>query len=135
LKLLGWLVFGILWLSAYRQAILQKAVTTTNEYFALVGGLFFFVIGHLLRDILSLGKYFVYRRKIKITYFSFKASTILSSFEFFGYSTLIFLGFLISNNPLLLGGTIGLAIGGLLYIFEGEKKKYYSKVEHNPKKE
>jgi hypothetical protein len=66
---------------------------------------------------------------------STKASMILSSFEFFGYSTLTLLGFLISQNPLLLGGTIGLAFGGTLCIFQVINKKYYIELNRTTKKE
>ncbi len=118
LKLLLWLGFGTVYLLSYKQAFLQKAITA-NEYFAWVGGLYFCVIGYLLSDILSLGKYFVCQIKMsKISYFSFNTSMILYSFEFFGYSTLMLLSFLISKHPFLLGGTIGLAFDGILGIFQ-----------------
>ncbi len=117
----------------YMQLILQKP-EKTNEYFVFAGAVFFLVIGYLLKDILSFAKYFVYWRKIsKTETYSFKASMFLYSFEFFGYSTLILLSFLISKHPLLLGGTIGLAFGGALCILELTRKKYYAKIEHNPK--
>jgi len=132
-KLLLWIGFGIGMLCAYRQLILQKP-EKTDEYFVFAGALFFLVIGYLLKDILSLGKYFVYCREIsKITYPSFKATMILISFEFFGYSILMFLSFLISKSPFLLGGAIGLAFGGALCILELTRKKYSSKIEDDPK--
>jgi len=114
-KFLIWIVFGIIFLSADRQAVLQKRVTT-DEHLVLIGGFIFLMVGYLLKDILYLGKYFVYRREIPKTTLSFKSSAILSSFEFFGYSALMLLSFLISKHPLLLGGTIGLATGGLICI-------------------
>jgi hypothetical protein len=123
LKFLAWIGFGAVTLFAYRHAALQKVVTA-DEYSAWVGAFFFFVIGCLLRDILSMGNYFVYWREISKVTISFKASMILSSFEFFGYSTLMLLSFLISKNPFLLGGTIGLAFGGSWHIFELTRKKY-----------
>jgi uncharacterized protein YneF (UPF0154 family) len=135
-------------LSALRQAFLQKYVTA-YEYFVWVGAFFFLVIGYLLRNVLSLIGYFIRRRGMpKITSshpktsknaicdientnnegfgigsYSFKHSTIAYSFEFFGYSTLMLLSFLISKNPFLLGGTIGLAFGGMLNILALTKKK------------
>ena len=127
LKLLMWLGFGIVFLYAYRQAFLQQNVTD-NEYFAFAGGMFFLVIGYLLRDITSLMSYFVHRMETpKTTYkFSFKSSMISNSFAFFGYSALMLLSFLISKHPLLLGGTIGLATGGLICIC-----KITGKQQHN----
>ena len=133
-RLLLWLGFGVGMLAVFRQAMLQKIVTT-NKYFVWIGAFFSLVIGWLLSDFLSLAKYFVYRRETpKLTYSSSKASMIVYSFEFFGYSALMLLSFFISKHPLLLGGTIGLAFGGILYLFKLSKRQYYSKIEQNQKK-
>lgn len=130
LKLLLWLGFGIGVLAAHRQAMLDKDITA-YEYFVWVGAFFFLEIGYLLLDFLALLKYFVYQREmLKITY-SFKTSTLMYSFEFFGYSVLVLLSFLVSKDSFLLGGSIGLAFGGILYILELTRKKNYSKIEHN----
>lgn len=129
LRLLVWIGFGIAFLSAYRQAFLAKVVTT-EEYFAWIGGFFFLIVGYLLRDVQFLGGYFIYRRETtkKITY-SFKTSMILASFEFFGYSAITLLCFLVSKNSFLFGGTIGLAFAGILFIFEIKRKKNSPKIE------
>ncbi|MGA2915305.1 MAG: hypothetical protein ABSE89_04700 [Sedimentisphaerales bacterium] len=125
MKLSLWLAFGVGTLAALRQAMLEEKVTT-NEYFVWVGAFFFIIIGYLLRDILYLEKHFVYWKQSPTTTYSFKAAAIVRSFEFFGYAALILLSFLISKNPILLGGTVGLVFGGSLYIFELINKKYRS---------
>jgi hypothetical protein len=129
LKLLLWLGFGIGFLAALRQTMLKEEITS-YEYFAWVGAFFFLMIGYSLRDILSLGKYFICRKEMS-TCFSFNTTLILIAIEFFGYSTLMLLTFLTSKNPFLLGGTIGLVFGGILYILELTRKKNRSKIENN----
>jgi hypothetical protein len=125
--LLG-LGFGIVWLSASRGMMLAEKITP-YEYFVWVGGFFFLIIGYLLRNILSLGKHFIYRKETsKITCFSFNTTMIFAAIEFFGYSTLMLLSFLLSKNPFLLGGTIGLAFGGVLHILELTRKKNRSNI-------
>jgi hypothetical protein len=115
LKLLLWLGFGIGVLVALRQAMLEKGVTA-YQYFAWVGAFFFLIMGYLLMDILSLTGHFVFWKRVHKIAYSFKDSAMVCSFEFFAYSTLILLSFVISKNPFLLGGTIGLAFGGILCI-------------------
>lgn len=120
LKLLPWIGFGIVWLSAIRQVDLKKP-EGENEYFIYVGAFFFLIIGYLLIQILSLGRYFVYRREMTTKFCSPNTSRILTSLEFFGYSALILLSYLISKDPLLLGGIIGLAFGGIMCLFKTKK--------------
>ncbi|MDD5010657.1 MAG: hypothetical protein PHQ00_00870 [Phycisphaerae bacterium] len=131
LMLLAWLIFGVVTLAAHRQAML-KGEETFYEYSVWAGAFFFLIIGYLLRGTLYLIQYFVYWKGLPKTTSSYKASTIVYSFEFFGYSALMFLGFLVSNNPFLLGGTIGLAFGGALYLLELTRKKGTSDKKISP---
>ncbi len=124
LRILLWIGFGVVFLSFYRHAVLHKAATT-EEHFVVIGGFIFLVVGCLLRDILYMGGYFVCRSEMpRTTYsFSFETSAILASFEFFGYSVLMLLSYLVSKHPFLLGGAIGLATGGLICICQVKRKK------------
>lgn len=118
LKFLLWLGFGIGMLAALRQQILNKNITGF-EYFTWVGAFFFIVIGYFLNEILLLTRYFVYQKdNSTLICPSHKTALILTAIEFFGYSVLVLLGFFITKTPFLLGGTIGLAFGGFLYIFQ-----------------
>jgi hypothetical protein len=131
LRVLLWLGFGIGFLAVLRQTMLEERITS-YEYFVWVGVFFFFIIGYLLRTISSFGKYFIYRREtLRTTCFSFNTTLVFSAIEFFGYSALVLLSFLISKNPFLLGGTIGLASGGVRYLLELTRKKSRSKIENN----
>ena len=128
-----WIGFGILILSAYRQAFLQEAVTA-YECSVWYGAFFFLVIGHLIGVVLYLGKYFVYHKENLRTTCSFSASMILQSCDLFGYSILVLLSFLITTSPFLLGGAIGLAFGGSLPLFELINKKCNFKINTFMKK-
>jgi hypothetical protein len=118
-----WLGFGIGTLAANRQEMLEDD-TKTYECLVYIGAFFFVVIGYLLSNIMSLLKYFVCRKEMpKPSTYSYKTCIIIRSLEFFGYSALILLSFAISENPILLGGAIGLAFTAGIYLLELTRKK------------
>lgn len=122
LHLLGWLCIGTIILFGFRQAVLQNQGITYYAYFAWIGGLFFFIIGCLVSNIVSLLEYFIHRKEKKKIIYSYCSCIILSSLEYLGYSLLIFSGYFFTRSPFLLGGTIGLAVAGILCIFEINRK-------------
>lgn len=135
LKFFLWLGFGICILAGHRQAMLAKGVTA-YECFVWIGAFFFLVIGYLLSNVLLLLKYFIYRREMpKSATYSFETCMMMYSFEYLGYSALMLSGFLMTKNPFLLGGTIGLALGASLYLLELTRKKKYPEIENNQKNE
>ena len=111
-----WIGFGTGIILSYKQAILQN-VATSYEYFGWVGGFFFVEFGLLIVNLWSIGDYYICRKEMpeKMLY-STKTLTILSSIPFFAFSILIFFGFLMSKSPFLLGGSIGLAGMGVVWL-------------------
>ena len=132
LWLVLWLGFGIGMLSAARGSLMEEDITA-DKYFIYVGVFFFIVIGFLLTDIRILATYFVYRKQTSKMTYSFNRSMILHSFDMFGYSALILLSFLITKDSLLLGGAIGLAFNGCLYLSKLIKQYYIN--NHDPEKQ
>jgi hypothetical protein len=124
---LVWLGLGIGILSGH--SLLIKKITDYDCIY--IGALFFLIFGYLLEDIFAVIGYFVlWKRSLKTSY-SVKDFTITYFLKFSAYSLLVFLCYLISKNPFLLGGAIGIAFGGIFYLVHWEQ--YYLKIKHNSK--
>lgn len=127
LKFLAWLAFGTIYLWAYKNAYSTNAVSD-YEYLAWVGAIYFCIIGFLIKDICFFVWYLASdKNRLKAIYSSYEffnsPSMFFQSLDFFGYSILIFISFLISHHPFLLGGTFGLAFDGVLCLLRLKKSE------------
>lgn len=105
------------------QHVISQRESAIYTYFAVIGALFSLMIGFLLITVRSLINYAACRKEIsQVTFPSFKLSCISNASEFFAFSFLMLVSFLITKNPFLLGGTVGFAFGGVYNIFEAIPK-------------
>lgn len=120
---LVWIITGTAIVFAYKRAISEKDISVF-WFLVWVGGLYFIVIGCLLKEIILLVEYFIYKGEIsKRIPYSFKSSLMLSSIDFLEYAILILLCFFVTKSPFLLGGSIGFAFISFSKIIELMRRK------------